>query len=189
MTILGISCSGKKNKDAAMLLWEDDYLMIEIMSSQNMEFANSETTRTKEFEKKHASKSGYSAITEIRKKNKETKDLNIEISDFVEFLRQLEIYRYPKLMYYGGGDPTEITNPKTMAFGQKKTAIFIEQEDEVVKNMWFVTYNWQDVSKTNINLALKAIGDKYDMIMVDWFKGQIIDLKNQKEVESYLTKE
>ena len=189
MTILGISCSGKKNSDPEMLLSEDDYLMIEIMSSQNMEYAKNETIRTKEFGNKHASASGYSTITEIRKKNKETKDLNINISELEELLSKLEIYKYPKLMYYGGGDPTEVTNPKTMAFGQYKTAIFVEQEDDVVKNMWFITYNWQDVSKTNINSALKAIGDRYDMIMVDWFKDEIIDLKNQNEVESYLTKE
>ena len=46
LALFGISCSQKKSSDeTSMLLWEDDYLMVEIMSSKNLEYALKETIR------------------------------------------------------------------------------------------------------------------------------------------------
>jgi len=73
LAILGIGCSEKPtNGEQAMILWEDDYLMIEIMSGQNLEYAQKETTRINEFGKEHSDGLGFNAITEIKKKKQVT---------------------------------------------------------------------------------------------------------------------
>ena len=188
--MIGIGCSEKANNDEqAMILWEDDYLMIEIMSSQNLEYAQKETTRINKFGKEHSDGLGFSAITEIKKKKQETKDLKFKTQEFIKIFDELKIEKYPKLLYYGGGEPKEIKDPKTLVYGKHKTAIFIEQENGIIENIWFNTYNWKDLPETNIKSALKEIGDRYDMIMVDFFKGEIINLRNQNEIEKYLNKE
>ncbi len=188
--MIGIGCSEKTNNgEQAMILWEDDYLMIEIMSSRNLEYAQKETNRIYQFGEEHSDGLGYSAITEIKKKQQETKDLKYETQDFIKIFDELKIEKYPKLLYYGGGEPKEIKAPKTLVYGKYRTAIYIEQENGIIENIWFNTYNWEDIPKTKINLALKEIGNKFDMIMVDWFKGEIIDLRNQNEIERYLKRE
>ena len=159
------------------------------MSNQNLEYAQKETTRINEFGKEHSDGLGFSAITEIKKKKQETKDLKLETQELIKIFDELKIEKYSKLRYYGGGEPQEIKDSKTLVYGKNKTAIFIEQENEIIENIWFNTYNWEDLPKTKINIALKEIGDKYDMIMVDWFKGEIIDLRNQDEIERYLKRE
>lgn len=190
LAVLGIGCSEKVNNDEqSMILWEDDYLMIEIMSNQNLEYAQHETTRINEFGKEHSDGLGFNAVTEIKKKKLETKDLKIETRKFVKIFDELKTQKYQKLLYYGGGEPKEIKDPNTLVYGKHKTGIFIEEENGLIENIWFNTYNWEDLEKTKINLALKKIGDKYDMIMVDFFKGEIINLKNQYEIDKYLQNE
>ena len=190
LAILGIGCSDEtRNDEQTMILWEDDYLMIEIMSNQNLDYSLKETTRINEFGKEHSNGLGFSAVTEIKKKKVETKDLKIKTKEFVELFDELKINKYPKLLYYGGGEPEEIKDPSTIVYGKHKTGIFIEEENGIIKNIWFNTYNLEKLQESKVNLALKEIGEKYDMIMVDFFKGEVIDLKDQIKIDKYLKKE
>ncbi len=186
LAIFGSSCSEQPKDDVqSMTLWEDDYLMIEIMSNQNLEFAKNETARINNFGKEHFDGNGFTAVTEIRKKKKATKELNIETKRFTELFDKLKIEKYPKLFYQRGGEPKSIEDSKTLVYGKSNTGVFIEQENGIIENIWFNTYDWGNLQETKINLALKEIGDNFEMIMVDWFKGEIIDLKSQEEIDKY----
>ena len=65
--------------------------------------------------------------------------------------------------------PDEIKVTQRSRFERR---IFIEHAG-ILENIWFNTYNWKDLPETNIKSALKGV-HRYDMIMVDFFKGEII---------------
>eukprot|EP01093_Parvamoeba_rugata_P007417 TRINITY_DN2194_c0_g2_i1.p1 TRINITY_DN2194_c0_g2~~TRINITY_DN2194_c0_g2_i1.p1 ORF type:complete len:200 (+),score=34.50 TRINITY_DN2194_c0_g2_i1:1437-2036(+) len=190
LALFGISCSQKKSSDEnSMLLWEDDYLMVEIMSSKNLEYALKETGRISEFAEKHSDGNGFSEITAIKQKPIETKQLEINEKEFVELLNSVGIEKYPKLTYAGIGEPQIIENSKTKAFGSYSSAIFYDVENNKIEHIWFSTYDWKNIQKTKIADGLNAIGEKYDMIMVDFASEEVIDLKKKPEIEKYLKTE
>ena len=160
-------------KYSTMLLWEDDYLMAEIMSSNNLEFARKQIG---EIEDK----------SEI--KQSETKELDISKTELSDLLKSVELNEYEKISYAGIGEPQILENPKTRAFGDLSTAIFFDGEADKVEHIWLSSHNWTEVNKTNILNGLNAIGNKYNMILVDIYpiQNKIVDLKNKTEIQKYL---
>ena len=197
LSFLGIGCSDKEPKNEApnkitkeegqaMLLWEDNYLMVELISHSNLEFAKKETQRTSKFGEEHFDGNGFTEITEIEEISYSTDQLKIPIEEVAQLLESKGLTKYQKLMYYGGGEPTEIKDPKSIVYGKLKSGIFLEPENKILKHIWFDTYNWKEIHKTKIAEGLNAIGVEYNMILVDWNSGQIVDLKNIKEIKNYL---
>jgi hypothetical protein len=159
------------------------------MSSKNLEFALKETGRISEFAEKKSNGNGFSEITTIKQKPIETKQLEINEKEFVELLNSVGIEKYPKLTYAGIGEPQIIENSKTKAFGSYSSAIFYDVENNKIEHIWFSTYDWKNIQKTKIADGLNAIGEKYDMIMVDFASEEVIDLKKKPEIEKYLKTE
>jgi len=187
LSFLGVGCADKKpTEEKAMLLWEDNYLMIEIISSKNITFVKKEIERVSKFGEEHYNGAGYTDITHIEEKPFLTEKLEISKKEVIGLLELQGLTRYPKLMYYGGGEPTEIKEPKSIVYGELSSGIFLEPENEILKHIWFDSYNWKEISKTKIADGLHAIGLKYDLILVDWNGNQIVDLKNKSEIEKYL---
>jgi len=122
-------------------------------------------------------------------KETETKQLGINENEFVELLNSVGIEKYPKLTYAGIGEPQIIENSKTKAFGSYSSAIFYDGENNKIEHIWFSTYDWKNIQKTKNADGLNAIGEKYDMIMVDFTSEEVIDLKKKSEIEKYLKAE
>ncbi|WP_308993972.1 hypothetical protein QLS71_015240 [Mariniflexile litorale] len=160
-------------ESSTMLLWEDDYLMAEIMSSNNLDFAKKQ-------------------IGEIEDKSElkqiETKELEISKTELSDLLKSAELNEYEKIGYAGIGEPQILENPKTRAFGDLSSAIFFDGETDKVEHIWLSSHNWTEVNKTNILNGLNAIGNKYDMILVDIYpiQNKIVDLKDKAEIQNYL---
>lgn len=157
----------------SMLLWEDDYLMVEIMSSNNLEFAKMQIGEIPE-------------STEL--KQIKTKELQILKTDLAELMNSVELNEYEKISYAGIGEPHILENPKSRAFGDLSSAIFFDGDADKVENIWLSSHNWAEVNNTNILNGLNAIGNKYNMILVDIYpiQNKIVDLKNKTEIQNYL---
>ena len=190
LAILGSSCFPKKTSvEMTMLLYEDDYLMVEIMSSKNLEYALNETGRISEFAEKYSDGNGFTEVTAIKEKPIETKELEIGQNDFEELLNSVGLEKYPKLTYAGIGESRIIENSETKAYGSNKSAIFFDGSNNQIEHIWFSTYDWKNIKQTKIADGLNAIGQKYDMIMVDFASELVIDLKKKLEIEKYLNSE
>ncbi|TXI65751.1 MAG: hypothetical protein E6Q46_05895 [Flavobacterium sp.] len=156
------------------LLWEEEYLMIEIIPSSNYNYLVD-----KNIDKSKAL-SGYAKI--------KTKTLKIKINEIIEFLEKIGINKYKKIFYSGAcAYPEEIKNQNTIAYGCLGDTIFIEYKDEIIENIWFVSYNRTSKLNTEIVNTLNQIGKKYDLLLVDNYPvtEKIVDLKNLNEIESY----
>lgn len=158
---------------STMLLWENDYLMVEIMSSNNLEFAKKQIGEVED----------NSELKQI-----ETKELKISKTELANLLKRTGLNEYEKICYAGIGEPQLLENPKSRAFGDLGTAIFFDGEADIVEHIWLSSENWKEVNETNILNGLNEIGERYDMILVDIYRIQnkIVDLKNKDEIQNYL---
>ena len=60
---------------------------------------------------------GFDSITMINEIRKPTKDLKILKKDIFELFKMVEIDKYEKTLHYDGGNPTELSDSSTLAFG------------------------------------------------------------------------
>jgi hypothetical protein len=156
------------------LLWEEEYLMIEIIPATNYEYL---------IDKNIDKSKALSSYAKIK-----TETLKIEINEITEFLEKIGINKYTKIFYSGAcAYPEEIKNQNTIAYGCLGDTIFIEYEGEIVKNIWFVSNNSDSKLNTEILNALNQIGLKYDLLLVDSYPvtEKIVDLRNLDNIEPY----
>ena len=78
---------------------------------------------------------------------------------------------------------------KTKAFGISDFVIFYDIKESIVNNIWidyqnFDSDNFRNLEE-NILEILSEIGTKYNLILVDWNKLEIVDLKNKIEIKKY----
>lgn len=160
------------NEDETFL-WEDEYLMIDIIPATNYKYLVD-----KNIDKSKAL-SSYAKI--------KTKTLKIKVNEIIAFLEEIGINKYTKIFYLGIGDIVINDCKNTIAYGCLGDTIFIEYKDEIVENIWFVSYNRTSKLNTEIINILNKIGLKYDLLLVDNYPvtEKIVDLKNIDEIESY----
>ncbi len=160
------------NEDETFL-WEDEYLMIEIIPATNYEYLvdkNTDKSKT------------LSSYTKIK-----TETLKIEIKEITEFLEIIGINKYKKICYLGIGDIVINNNQNTIAYGSIGDTIFIDYKDDIIENIWFVSHNRTSKLNTEIVNLLNQIGSKYNLLLVDNYPvtEKIVNLKNLDEIESY----
>ncbi len=158
------------------LLWEEEYLMIEIIPESNYNLLTDKNTS------KGKSIVSYDGI--------KTESLKIDIEEIAIFLKKVGINKYKKILYLGASSyPEEIKNHNTIAYGCLGDTIFIEYKNNIVEKIWFVSNNKDLNLNPSIVNALNQIGLKYNLILVDYYPitKKIVNLKNLIEVESYLT--
>jgi hypothetical protein len=157
---------------STMVLWEDDYLMVEIISADNLNFAKKqigELTHAEDFKKI------------------ETVDLKISKTELSAVLESSGLKEFEKIMYAGIGEPHIMENPKTRAFGDLHSAIFFDGPADEVEHIWLSSENWTEINKTYLLNGLHAIGTNYNLILVDVYgiQNKIVDLKDRTEIQNY----
>jgi hypothetical protein len=155
------------------LLWEEEYLMIEIIPATNYEYLIDKNIN------KSKTLSSYAKI--------KTETLKIEINEIKEFLEKIGINKYIKIFYLGISDIVINDFQNTIAYGCLGDTIFIEHKNDIVENIWFVSNNKTSKLNTEIVNTLYQIGLKYGLLLVDNYSvtEKIVDLKNIDEIESY----
>lgn len=154
-------------------LWEEEYLMIEIIPAKNYEYL---------IDKNIDKSKRLSSYAKIK-----TETLKIEIKEIKEFFKGIGINKYTKIFYLGIGDIVINDCQNTIAYGCLGDTIFIEHKDDIVENIWFVSNNKTSKLNTEIVNTLNQIGLKYDLVLVDNYTvtEKIVNLKNLDEIESY----
>ena len=171
-----------KHDQASTILWEDDYLMIEILPIDNLEHALKETKRVNEFGQEHFDGNGFTNITEIQGGPKATQELSIKLTDLTDTIEEAGMKRIQKVFYEG----KPIDSTETIVYGENKNGLYIEQENGTVRAVWLAFYNRSRLPNSVFVNGLKAIGNKFEMIMVDWNRGDIVDLTDEIGIKKYL---
>tara|TARA_R110001592_G_scaffold332332_1_gene615656 strand:+ start:894 stop:1472 length:579 start_codon:yes stop_codon:yes gene_type:complete len=165
-------------------MWEDDYLMIELLPKENLEFIKNETKRIDEFGKEHSDETGFTDITVIGEKPIKTFDKQIQISHVNQIFSKTDLQRIEKVVMQGGGLLEGDKAP--LGYGSKKFAIIIEGKTDVLENIWITGRTDTDEERQSLKQGLKEFGKQFDFIGVDWFKSDYYDLNDEKKIEEYI---
>ena len=172
----------EKELEDSTILWEDDFLMIEIIPKENWDFALGETQRIKDFGQEHFDGNGFTGITEIQKQPRPTSELGIKLEELTKTLEEAGMKRINNVLY----DGRPIDSTKTVAYGENQNGLYIENKSGIVNNIWLAFYNRPLLLQGTITSGLLAIGERYKMMLIDWTTGKLADLRNREEIEEYL---
>lgn len=165
-------------------MWEDDYLMIELLPNENLEFIKNETKRIDKFGQEHSGETGFTDITVIGEKPIKTIDRQISISHVDQIFSKADLQRIEKVVMQGVGLLEGDKAP--VGYGSNKFAIIIEGETGLLKNIWISGRTQTDEERKKLKQGLKEFGMQFEFIGVDWFKSEYYVLNDEKQIEEYI---
>ena len=184
--LFGLQPKGKAPYKYADVLhmWEDDYLMIELLPKENLEFIKNETERIEEFGQEHSDAIGFTDITVIGEKPIKTFDKQIPINQVDQIFSKTDLQKIEKVVMQGVGLLEGDKAP--LGYGSNKFAIIIEGKTGVLENIWITGGTGTDEERQSLKQGLKEFGKQFEFIGVDWFKSEYYDLNDVKQIEEYI---
>ena len=168
----------------ALHLWEDDYLMMELLPTENLDFLKTETKRIGNFSNEHYDGSGFTEITAISEKPLKTIDRKIPIQNVVEIFSNIGFEKIEKIVNQGEGllEPSKMP----LCYGNKYFAIVLEQKDNYLEHIWITREFDTDLNFEKAKFGFMNFATQFDFIAVNWFLCSIYDLKSEKGIEDFL---
>jgi hypothetical protein len=158
---------------------EDDFCQIEIVPKENLSELIKQADNISDF----TSENGYSDIY-VREENKVSlKTKKISKSELESLLTKLGTEKHTEIIT-GYGSDYKIKSENTIGFGKDYSAVYFDFENDIVKNIWIT--NLYGLNHENVINTLSEIGEKWNLIMMDWNSSELIDLSNKKMIEKYL---
>lgn len=117
----------------------------------------------------------------INENSSDIAHLNISLKDFSSFIESLKLQL--SNIKYGN---TGILDKNIRAFGKDKNAIFVEYQNDSIKNIWLGFYHINQENADTFSSVLNQISNKYHLNLKDNTENQIIDLSNMKTIHEYL---
>ena len=177
-------------KPLTLNLSEDDYYspMVVLLPQKNARHCREEFKKLAEIEKtKIIHKEGfisYGSIYMLKEAPYRLSDSNINVKEIEGVFSPLPKFSSLSLSY------KEIHIKNTSGYGFPSCTIFAAYDEEKVTALWIRKSHLENEAQFNrLSATLNDVGKKWDLILVDWQKREIINLKNTKEVKAYLKRE
>jgi len=163
---------------------EDFYLQIEILPFENKELLISESSTIENFAKEHFDGQGFTDIYERKGNKYPTINKAINSGQIQELLENVGL---KKLNRIKTGYSSYVENASgTFGFGNSNFGILMEAENNIVKNIFVLTYRLTSDDKELLVKGLKSIGDNFQMLLIDWEMSRLVDLTNRMDIENYI---
>lgn len=184
--LFGLQQKEKKKYEYANILhiWEDDYLMIEILPMENLNFIKNETKRIKEFGMSHFDGKGYTDIAVIGEKSVKTIEKKIKISQIDQIFNKTDLQKIDKIVMQGVG--LLEGNKAPIGYGSNKFAVILEGKTELLENIWITGRTETEAQRHSLKQGLKEFGIQFEFIGINWFKSEFYDLNNEKQIENFI---
>jgi hypothetical protein len=165
-------------------LWEDDYLMLELLSHDNLEFVKAETKRINDFGKEHFDGVGFTDITPISDKPIKTIEKLIDITEIEGAMSKIGLGKITHFHMQGVGFLQGSKAP--LGFGTNKFAIMCDRQNNFLKNIWITGRTETHEERTKLIDALLSLGQDHNFIAVNWYKGEYYNLVERQSVEDFV---
>ena len=165
-------------------MWEDDYLMIELLPKDNLEFINKESHRINEFGKEHFDGYGFTDITEIGEIPIKTIDKKIDFKSVAEIFEKNGMQRIKEVVYQNVGHLTGEKVP--FGFGSNKFAILLEEDHGKLKNIWTTGRIENEELASKFKKGLSEFVKTYDFLAINWYKCESFDLHSENGIEEFI---
>jgi hypothetical protein len=190
MNILKISGFQKNKADKPypykniLHLWEDDYLMLELLPAENLAFVQAETQRINNFAREHFDGSGFTDITPIAEKPVPTIEKLIDIAEIESMLNNTGLEKIKQFHMQGVGLLEGAKAP--LGFGTNKFAIMCERQNDLLKDIWITGHTDTEADQQKLVAAILLIGRHFNFIAVNWYQGQYYNLMEKEMVEEFV---
>lgn len=163
---------------------EDDFCQVEILPNENFNALIKQAHNVQQFAAKHFDGAGYSDMI-LRDDHKiELSERGINPIELETILSQLGSQRHTSVTT--GITPGEMTSENTIGFGKNYRGLFYDFESDTVKNIWIAGFLEVDLDKQA--KVFNELGEKWNLLLIDWNSLELIDLKNKSQINKYLNK-
>jgi len=166
-------------------MWEDDYCQVEVISASNYDLVKKQTIEAIDFGNEHYNGIGFTAVYQRENIPYPISQLLIPVEDFESILGENSLILIDKIYY----QYEDLVSDKdvTRAYGNSGFSIWAEVKERIVTNIWITSQGANpDDRISKITTILNTMGEKYQLILVDWNSCEVIDLKKIDEVKAYL---
>ncbi|GAA4976335.1 hypothetical protein [Algibacter aquimarinus] len=158
---------------------EDDFCQIEIVPKENLPDLLKQADNIADF----STENGYSDIY-VREENKVSlKNRQIDKTELEKLLTELGTEKHTEVIT-GYGSEYRVKSENTIGFGKEYSAVYFDFENEKVKNIWIT--NLFGLNNDKVIDVLSKIGEKWNLVLMDWNSSELIDLSNKEMINKYL---
>lgn len=158
---------------------EDDYCQIEIVPKENLSDLIKQADNIADF----SAENGYSDIY-VREENKVSlKSREIDKTELEKLLTELGTEKHTEVTT-GYGSDYRVKSENTIGFGKEYSAVYFDFENDKVKNIWIT--NLFGLNNDKVVDVLSTIGEKWNLVLMDWNSSELIDLSNKEMIKKYL---
>ncbi|RZK02985.1 MAG: hypothetical protein EOO46_18170 [Flavobacterium sp.] len=151
---------------------------------ENLPLFHAESEEINDLAAKDAGKDGFTEMY-VRNDNRVTlSDRKIKPSELEEILQTSELEK-SQAVTAGYGQSYREIRKRTIGFGKSYSAFYFDYDDGVVQHIWLTGLFGFD--KDKLIKLLHQIGQKWNLILMDWNQTTPVDLQNKNDIESYLT--
>ncbi|MBD1364825.1 hypothetical protein IDJ77_13470 [Mucilaginibacter sp. ZT4R22] len=178
--------AAKQEADTATL-WEDDYLQVEIIPSDNLAFLQQQLKIYSAFGEAHRTEEGFYTDIMARQSNPvPTTDKEFRADTLENILSGHGMPKYRRVEY-GNDYFFEQKEVKTKAYGFKSFTLFFDVKGEFIENIWINIKQITSPAQLKIiTSTLYDLGESYNLLLVDWNTDELIDLKDKRQISAYL---
>lgn len=170
------------NESSSIFFHEDDYKQVEIVPSENFGELIKQAENVQDFAEKHFDGGAFTDIM-IREENGfKLKNRGIKPRELDLILLHLPINKYTEVST--GIRPGEMNSENTYGYGENYNGIFFDFEFDSVTGIWIV--GSPEVQNKEFVQVLNNIGNKWNLLLMDWNSLELIDLKDKEQIENYL---
>jgi hypothetical protein len=167
------------------ILWEDDYCQVQFLPISSSQFIYDQLKAIELFTSNHDIANGFSKIFERQNESEALLKKQIVANEFAELL-QNEGWRLASHYLYENRIVSK-SNSSTWPFILQRQTVFVEQTENLVTTIWLSLKLIVSVELFNqIKNTFLLIGQRYNLLLVDWNNLETIDLKDQEAIDRYL---
>jgi hypothetical protein len=194
-TLSLISCSNPspadvQNKDTIMgdtlFFHEDDYCMIELTPKENIQALKDESDTINAKAEKNFDGNGYKDIHVIKDDRVKLNIRKINPNDLEQIINKTG-FQKAAIVTTGYGQTYREERKNTFGFGKDYSVIYFSVKDGSVDRIWFT--NPSSMDKEKLTSCLSEIGQKWDLVLMDWFETRIVNLADKKDIDKYLSRQ
>ena len=164
---------------------EDDYCQVELSPKENLPLFQRESDEINDLADKSFDGHGYKdnyARSDNRIGLRERKINPVELE---KIIAAIGLDKASKVTT-GYGQTYRKTRKDTIGFGKNYSAIYFDLKDNVVTHIWMT--NHFSMEKEKLIECLFDLGQKWNLLLMDWNQTVPVDLSNKNEIENYLSR-
>lgn len=162
---------------------EDDYCMIELTPIENIASLTEESETINAKSEKNFEGSGFSDIHIIKDDRVGIDVRKITPEDMEQIINKTG-FKKAAIVTTGYGQTYRERPGNTFGFGKDYAAIYFSTKKGYVDKVWFTNPNSMDEEK--LTLCLSEFGEKWNLVLMDWFQTRIVNLADRKDIDKYL---